>query len=59
VELTAPGRNVVAVFAPRLAAALDDIIHDLSSADEIETPVGLLERVERSARDCRSGPISD
>ena len=50
VALTPAGRAVVAEFAPRLHTVLDRVIFDVLTPDEIDTLVGLLERIEAAAR---------
>ncbi|MEL7210367.1 MAG: hypothetical protein AAGK32_19405, partial [Actinomycetota bacterium] len=50
------GRTAIAEFAPRLHTVLDDTIHQVLSADEIETLVELLNRIEQSAETCVHDP---
>lgn len=58
VVLTDAGRDVVARLAPPLALVLRHAIFDRLDADEIETLVSLLERVEAGARGCVVGEAS-
>lgn len=50
VSLTDEGRRVVADFAPRLEAVIDQVVTQTLTASEIETLVALLARVESAAR---------
>lgn len=52
VVLTDKGRRAVCAFAPHLESVIDQIINQALSADEVETLVRLLRRVERAARGC-------
>jgi len=54
VTLTRTGSDVVAEFAPRLHAVLEHTIFAELDADEIDTLVGLLERIETRSRSCPS-----
>lgn len=51
VTLTEPGHEVVADFAPRLQALLQQVVHDTLSEDEVDTLIGLLQRIETAATD--------
>lgn len=48
--LTDDGAEVLADFRPRLQAVLDQVVFDTLDADEIETLIGLLDRLEAAAR---------
>jgi len=54
VGLTDRGHEVVAAFAPRLHAIIDEIVHQTLSPDEVDTLVGYLERLEDAAAQCTS-----
>ena len=52
ITLSTEGKKIVADFAPRLHAVLDMTIFDVLSAAEINTLIGLLERIETASREC-------
>ncbi|MEM7091988.1 MAG: MarR family transcriptional regulator [Actinomycetota bacterium] len=56
VVMTDEGRSVVERFAPRLSSVLDRTVHHVLDKSEIATLVGMLERVERAARECMPNP---
>lgn len=52
VAATDAGREVAAQFLPRLDDVLERTIYTALDGDEIETLIGLLDRVESAARSC-------
>ena len=50
VILTADGSDVVATIAPHIASALDRVIHDTLTPEEINILIELLRRIEHEAR---------
>lgn len=52
--ITPEGRNIVDRFAPRLHAVLDHTIYQTLDSAEIDTLIGLLDRVEAAARTCQA-----
>ena len=50
IMLTKAGEQAVDVFAPLLVEVLDRVIFGTLSSDEIETLVGLLTRISKSAQ---------
>jgi DNA-binding MarR family transcriptional regulator len=59
ITLSPQGRKIVADFAPRLHAVLDEAIFDVLSPAEIATLSELLERIEVASRSCVSAADSD
>lgn len=58
VIMTPAGCEVVAAVAPHIAGTLDRVIHNTLSAEEIDTLIDLLGRIEHEARTPRPGPKS-
>ena len=59
ITLSPQGRKIVAEFAPRLHAVLDEAIFEVLSPAEISTLTGLLECIETASRGCVSAATSD